>query len=377
MAPRPLYYPTDVQPLLDRHCVRCHDGQDPKAAPDLRGELTTLFNRSYENMLRNGWVHKLQEWDGLEFAMQHAEVAPPYAHGSHHSRLVKLLKEGHYDVALSSEEWSKLVTWIDCGAPYYGSYFGRRNLAYQGQPDFRPVPTLASACGIPPKPPEFATPEPLPAQLLARWPLDDLSSGAVIDASGQQQPARAVNITSCTGPGGQEAAYFSGGSYIQCDGLAVHDAVSIAMWVKPDTLGNTWNPLLFCDEGKPGAVHMSILSEGVPNVAINTGDWNWVHRRGQMSLADGKWHHLVLVCDARYGGSVRFYIDGRLVDDLRLSLARQLDLYGFRIGAWNRWEDTPASNFHGGISDVRVYSGMLTKQEIEQIAAVNAGHKSE
>jgi hypothetical protein len=59
------------------------------------------------------------------------------------------LRQGHHEVTLSAEEWITLVTWIDCGAPYYGSYFGRRHLSYQGTPDFRPVPTLESACGMP------------------------------------------------------------------------------------------------------------------------------------------------------------------------------------------------------------------------------------
>ncbi len=371
VAPRPLYYPSDVQPLLDQYCVRCHDGHDPNAAPDLRGELTTLFSRSYENLLQNGWVHKLQEWDGIEYSMQHAEVTPPYAHAAHNSRLIKLLQKGHYDVALSSEEWGKLVTWIDCGAPYYGSYFGRRNLIYQGQPDFRPVPTLDSACGIAPETPGLASPVPLPARLLARWPLNDPASCVVVDGAESQQATGAVNITSCTGPQGQPTAQFSGHSYIECAGLGTHEAVSVAMWVKPDTLGNTWNPLLFCHDGKPGAVHLSILSEGVPNVAVNVGDWNWVHRRGQISVADGKWHHLAVVCDARYGGCVRFYVDGRLVDDMRLSLACKLDLYGFRIGAWNRWETAPANNYHGGLSDLRIYSGMLNQQDVEQLATAH------
>ena len=103
--------------------------------------------------------------------MQNAEAVPPYSLGSHRSRLVELLKAGHYDVKLSQEEWIKLVTWIDCGAPYYGSYYGRRNLLYQGAPDFRPVPTVSSACGIAPVFPAPPKPDPLPAQLLAWWPL--------------------------------------------------------------------------------------------------------------------------------------------------------------------------------------------------------------
>jgi len=158
-APRPLYYPSDVQPILDRHCAGCHNGKDPEARPDLRGELTTLFNRSYEGLMRGKWVNTIQEWNGGDYAMMHAEAVLPYTYGSHRSRLVKLLKDGHYDASLSQEEWIRLVTWIDCGAPYYGSYYGRRNLSYQGQPDFRPVPTLESACGVPPVFPELAAPD--------------------------------------------------------------------------------------------------------------------------------------------------------------------------------------------------------------------------
>jgi hypothetical protein len=149
-APRPLYYPTDVQPVLDRHCAGCHNGKDPKTAPDLRGELTTMFSRSYEALLQGKWVNTIQEWNGSDYAMMHADAVPPYTYGSHRSKLVEVLRKGHYEAKLTREEFIRLVTWIDCGAPYYGSYFGRRNLTYQGQPDFRPVPTLSSACGVAP-----------------------------------------------------------------------------------------------------------------------------------------------------------------------------------------------------------------------------------
>jgi hypothetical protein len=39
----------------------------------------------------------------------------------------------------------RLTTWVDSNAQYYGSYYGRRNLKYQGRPDFRPVPTFEQA----------------------------------------------------------------------------------------------------------------------------------------------------------------------------------------------------------------------------------------
>jgi len=39
----------------------------------------------------------------------------------------------------------------DANGPYYGTCFGRRGLLYRDHPDFRPVPTLESASGIPPR----------------------------------------------------------------------------------------------------------------------------------------------------------------------------------------------------------------------------------
>lgn len=368
VAPRPLYYPTDVQPSLDRHCIRCHNGQDPKAPPDLRGELTALFNRSYENLLQGKWVNTIQEWNGGDYAMMHADAVPPYTYGSHRSRLVELLRKGHYEAKLDREEFIRLVTWIDCGAPYYGSYFGRRNLTYQGQPDFRPVPTLSSACGI--APPDVILPrlDPLPARLVAWWPLHEATPDVIGDASGQGHVARAHGTAGCEGHDGRGARRFDGQAYLESGGIGMHEAVTIALWVKAETLAHTWNPLLFGHDIKPGTVHYSLLSDGTPNVAINTGGDNWTHRKARTSLADGKWHHVILVCDARLGGSVRFYVDGRLSREEPLAVGQRLDLDGFRIGAWNRWASSPANNFHGAVDDVRIYSGMLTDEEAARLA---------
>jgi hypothetical protein len=134
---RPLHYITDVQPILDRHCVRCHNPDKPDGQLDLSGTLTTLFNRSYENLLSKNLVQVVRENDPKT---GDAAPVPPYTLGAHASRLVQLLRQGHEDVALSREEFVRLVTWIDTNSAYYGTYFGRRHLKYREHPDFRPVP---------------------------------------------------------------------------------------------------------------------------------------------------------------------------------------------------------------------------------------------
>jgi hypothetical protein len=138
-APRAIYYPTDVQPILDRHCVECHSAERTDGGLDLSGQLTELFSRSYENLLSKDLV---KVWRENAPKTGDAAPIPPYTLGSHASRLIRLIREGHEDVRLAREDLIRLVTWVDANAPYYGSYFGRRNLKYKDHPDFRPVPTL-------------------------------------------------------------------------------------------------------------------------------------------------------------------------------------------------------------------------------------------
>ncbi len=372
-APRPLYYPSDVQPIFDRHCVSCHNGQPPSetsgAEPDLRGDLTTLFNRSYENIFKAELVDTIREWAGADHSMRNAEATPPYSHGSHRSKLVAILKAGHYDVELSREEWIKLVTWIDCGAPYYGSYYGRRNLVYKGQPDFRPVPTLESACGTPPEFPELKPCEPLPAELLAWWPLENSGDSIQSDASGNTHHGEAVNVHLPPDSAAGCAVSLDGNGYVSAGGLGEQPSLSVSLWINSSRLPNRWNPLLFSDSRDRGAFHFSLLEDGTPNVAINSQAQQWTHRRAAAGLALGQWHHVVVTCDPRYGGSIYFYLDGKLDSRQFLGLGVPLDLTSFRLGGWKGWEQNPKSGFHGQLDEVRIYRGTLGESQVADLFA--------
>ncbi len=369
-APRPLHYPSDVQPILDRRCVGCHNGEDPQAQPDLRGDLTRLFNRSYESIFEAGLIDTIQEWAGASYSMQNAEAVPPYTYGSHRSRLVELLQKDHHEVKLSREEWIKLVTWIDCGAPYYGSYYGRRNLVYQGQPDFRPVPTVASACGIPPEFHQLAELDPLPAELLAWWPFDEDREGTTPDVSGNDRHAQVVGAT-WTGdqPDGRELM-LDGSGRLAAGGLGRQKSISVSLWVKPSRTPNRWNPLLFTDGRDEGAFHMSLLEDGTPNVAINRGEGQWTHRQASTSLGTGRWRHLVVTCDPRFGGSIVFYVDGKRDSQRGLALNVPLNLDAFHVGNWNSWAQTPGRGFQGAMSELKVYRGTLSEEQVADLFTV-------
>jgi len=297
--------------------------------------------------------------------MAHAPAVPPYTYGSHQSKLVDVLRKGHHDVKLAREEFIKLVTWVDANVPYYGSYFGRRNIRYQKRPDFRPVPTLASACGVMPEP---ARPPHVSAQLLAWWRFDEGGGEIAQDASGNKHDAKIVRATRTPEGRSGEALKFDGNGHVEAGNLGAHETLSVALWVKAGDLKNTWSPLLFTNSREQSAFHFSLLRDGTPNVAINVGGNQWIHRRAKRSLADGQWHHLAVVCDSRTGGNIRFYVDGRKDTDIPLDTDVPLDLAAFRLGAWSTWERNPDNNFHGALDDVRIYSGLLSDEEIAKLA---------
>ena len=146
---RTLHYPRDIQPIWDRHCIGCHDGKEVKK-PDLRGTEVDQFSRSYLDLRWGDWCGTVideEERDGL----RGAKYLPPYTLGSHQSKLVDLLRNGHPDsdgkaqVKLSLEEMVKVTTWVDSMCQFYGSYWGRHHVKDRDRPDYRPVDSVDQA----------------------------------------------------------------------------------------------------------------------------------------------------------------------------------------------------------------------------------------
>ncbi|MDA0768448.1 MAG: LamG domain-containing protein [Verrucomicrobia bacterium] len=83
-------------------------------------------------------------------------------------------------------------------------------------------------------------------------------------------------------------------------------------------------------------------------------------------LIDGQWHHVAGTFD---GKKMRLYIDGVKVSELAQpgKLAPGNPTIG-SIGAYNGRHEP----FHGGIDDMRVYTGALTDEQVAEIAAGKA-----
>ncbi len=113
---RPFSYPRLVQPVLDRHCVRCHDGKDPKRSV-LTGEPEGAFSKSYNALVPmvsfSAWGRPEQNLEPTTSPMRFGAVASP---------LTRLLDQGHGDVRLPPDDEERLITWMDANALFYGTF---------------------------------------------------------------------------------------------------------------------------------------------------------------------------------------------------------------------------------------------------------------
>lgn len=117
----PFNYVRLVQPVLDRHCVKCHR---EKKALDLSGtvEPDKLFTRSYNNLagkygfyfhVYNGSINTGIHGGSRTIAGQFGASAAP---------LLDYLGPEHYGVELSEEELRRVTLWLDCNSEFLGAY---------------------------------------------------------------------------------------------------------------------------------------------------------------------------------------------------------------------------------------------------------------
>jgi len=178
--PRGFSFAREVQGVLDRYCVGCHDGQpkNGKEIPDLRADGKASFRNFTPSYVA---LHPYVRRPGPE-SDYHLQM--PLEYHADTSELVQMLRKGHKNVKLDGESWDRLLTWIDLNVPDKGTWSEHRQIAkgvherrlemrkkYAGiaeDPEVLPETKAAKA--------EFVKPEPLPAPQaapkVAGWPFD-------------------------------------------------------------------------------------------------------------------------------------------------------------------------------------------------------------
>jgi len=130
----PFDYVKHVQPIWDRHCIRCHSGRAPAARLDLSGDKTRFFNMSYDNLIERNMVAYYYINTGP------TGVFPALQSGSMVSRLSTLIETKHNDVHLTDDERRRVFTWIDSNVQYYATWDMSRPYTTGGRDPWHSVP---------------------------------------------------------------------------------------------------------------------------------------------------------------------------------------------------------------------------------------------
>ncbi len=118
-------YPDLIQPIWDKHCVSCHNGDIMPDGPEtpvmsllpnpaVHRKTKTEFSESYLNIVDRDDVF-LVDWIGPKTT---PPIRKPYSSGSLLSDLMIHLDPDHYEVELTELEKKLVACWIDLGIPF-------------------------------------------------------------------------------------------------------------------------------------------------------------------------------------------------------------------------------------------------------------------
>ncbi|MBT3201274.1 MAG: SUMF1/EgtB/PvdO family nonheme iron enzyme [Phycisphaerales bacterium] len=113
---RPFSYQTEIQPMLNKYCVGCHNEKNNKAKGMIafdKGGSSWKSDKSYLNLVaftrHPGAESDLDMYNAMEW---HATTSP----------LIQMFRKGHKNVKLDTEAWERLYTWIDLNSPHRGMW---------------------------------------------------------------------------------------------------------------------------------------------------------------------------------------------------------------------------------------------------------------
>ena len=117
----PFSYVRLVQPVLDRHCVGCHQ---EKKALDLTGTIdgSNGWTRSYNNLAGNYGFYFHVSNGSINTGVHVGIRTIPGQFGARAAQLLDYGGKDHYDVRLSEEDRHRLSLWLDCNSEFFGSY---------------------------------------------------------------------------------------------------------------------------------------------------------------------------------------------------------------------------------------------------------------
>ena len=140
-VPDVIDFPRDVQPILKKHCVRCHDCRQKDPPPkllSLAGDYGPWYSHSYAAIMSRGLVAHGRDALGNR---------QPRTIGSSASPLMRYIEPSHEGVKLTPLERKTVRLWIETGATYPGTYAALgTGMVNNLQPDRASVQRRCASC---------------------------------------------------------------------------------------------------------------------------------------------------------------------------------------------------------------------------------------
>ena len=192
--------------------------------------------------------------------------------------------------------------------------------------------------------------------------------GFLVDAP-VWQPVGGVSRGALQFAGGADAVTFPAETF------HVHADLSVSLWFKTDNISP--NQALLTSANSSQASEFSIVLEQTSvagdTIRVDAGageTFTWVRSR---SLADGLWHHVVVVRDAT-NSNVTLYLDGESEGSTTAtSQLMPLNVEAITLGQRHTSVSSydPAAAYTGSLDELRVYSAVLENKHILELFRPN------
>lgn len=203
-------------------------------------------------------------------------------------------------------------------------------------------------------------------------------------APGRSGGAVGARWTQGRWPGKEALEFKRPGDRVRLHLDGTYDAITLACWVKVDSVDKKYNSLLLTDGYDNGEPHWQIYEDGSlmfsiiyrPSDASKSGQYNQMYFSKPVFTHDtlGRWHHIAVSYDNQSGEVIQFF-DGEIIHRQIHPLHqpdRPIRFGHCEIGNWGlptKGHAFPIRNLNGAIDEFALFSTALSAQEVQSLFA--------
>lgn len=153
------------------------------------------------------------------------------------------------------------------------------------------------------------------------------------------------------------------------------DSLTLAAWVRVQSLDRQFNSLFMCDGFEAGAIHWLIRKDGALGLSLKSaasGKVDIIATTPVLTSAKlGTWIHLAVVIDGKRG-QVTHYLDGLPVASKSLTVGPPFRIGAAELGNWNAESGSDPSpslirNLDGALDEFELFSRAFTDAEVREL----------